>query len=151
MKAGTFLKATSLLKGDFFEDAVIFIAEVKSDGVLGFVVNKVFPRVLNELEEFRASVPFPLYDGGPVDREHIFMLHRRPDLIPETDHIAGGIYYAGDFGSAVNYINSGAIINDDIKLFIGYCGWDAGELEAEIKEGSWEKLETGEVFGSALS
>ena len=25
----------------------------------------------------------------------------------------------------------------EIQLFIGYCGWDLGELEAEVEEGSW--------------
>ena len=25
----------------------------------------------------------------------------------------------------------------DIKIFIGYCGWNTSELEAEIAEGSW--------------
>lgn len=147
MRAGTFLKATSSLRGDFFEDALVFIAEVKADGVLGFVVNRKFPRPLNELEEFRNSVPFELYDGGPVDREHIFMLHRRPDLISGGAPVADGIYYAGDFGAAVSHINSAAIIGSDIKLFIGYCGWDAGELEAEMAEGSWE-LSEGDVFKS---
>ena len=38
---------------------------------------------------------------------------------------------------AVDYINKNAISLNDIKLFIGYCGGDAGELEAEIEEGSW--------------
>jgi putative transcriptional regulator len=27
---------------------------------------------------------------------------------------------------------------DEVKIFVGYCGWDAGELESEIEEGSWE-------------
>jgi putative AlgH/UPF0301 family transcriptional regulator len=27
--------------------------------------------------------------------------------------------------------------NQDIQLFIGYYGWDAGELEAEIEDESW--------------
>ncbi|RYY55670.1 MAG: hypothetical protein EOO09_09740, partial [Chitinophagaceae bacterium] len=25
----------------------------------------------------------------------------------------------------------------EFKLFVGYCGWDPGELEVEITEGSW--------------
>jgi len=27
---------------------------------------------------------------------------------------------------------------DELKLFIGYCGWDKDELEQEMKEGSWQ-------------
>ena len=37
----------------------------------------------------------------------------------------------------IEAINNSGANNQDIQLFIGYCGWDAGELEAEIEEGSW--------------
>lgn len=34
-------------------------------------------------------------------------------------------------------INNNKIYNQEVQLFIGYCGWDANELEAEMDEGSW--------------
>ena len=84
MNAGSFIRSTSLLDDSFFEKAVILIAEYNKKGATGFVVNKPFTRRLNELEEFKDSIPFPLYDGGPVDREHLFFVHQRPDLIKCT-------------------------------------------------------------------
>ena len=84
MNAGSFIRSTSLLDDSFFEKAVILIAEYNKKGATGFVVNKPFTRRLNELEEFKDSIPFPLYDGGPVDREHLFFVHQRPDLIKGT-------------------------------------------------------------------
>ncbi len=50
---------------------------------MGFVVNKKYQRALNELEEFKHIRSFPLYNGGPVDQEHLFFIHKRPDLIGE--------------------------------------------------------------------
>jgi putative transcriptional regulator len=37
----------------------------------------------------------------------------------------------------IQAINTGDSNPQDIQLFIGYCGWDEGELEAEVEEGSW--------------
>jgi putative transcriptional regulator len=138
MKPGTFIKSTPLLDDSFFEDSIILITESNENGAIGFVVNKPFARTLNELEEFRYSPAFPLYDGGPVDREHLFIIHRRPDLISGGDAVADNLYVGGNINDAVKYINNKTLTEKDIRLFIGYCGWDAAELEAEIAEGSWE-------------
>lgn len=146
MHAGTFINSTSLLDDSFFEKSVILITESNEKGAMGFVVNKLFPRQLNELEEFKEAIPFPLYDGGPVDREHIFFVHQRPDLITGGTLVAGNIYLGGDFKQAILHLNSKAITGKDIKLFIGYCGWDNQELDSEIEEGSWLVSKEGMVF-----
>jgi putative transcriptional regulator len=35
-------------------------------------------------------------------------------------------------------LSNGQLSSSQGKIFIGYCGWDTGELQAEIEEGSWE-------------
>lgn len=104
---------------------------------MGFVINKLFDRRLNALVEFRQSKPFPIYDGGPVDREHLFFIHQRPDLIKGGVILFDNIYFGGSFQQAVQCINDGRIATNDIKIFLGYCGWHHTEIEAEIAEGSW--------------
>lgn len=146
MKAGTFLHSTRLLNDSIFENTIIFLTEYNDKGAMGFVVNKPFPRAFNELDEFKHSKPFPLWDGGPVDQEHLFFLHQRPDLITGGEKITGNIYAGGDFKEAVRLINNGTLTEKDIKLFIGYCGWDHQDLEGEIEEGSWELPGTGKIF-----
>jgi putative transcriptional regulator len=37
----------------------------------------------------------------------------------------------------IKAINTEDMNEKEIQLFIGYCGWDVGELEAELQEGSW--------------
>lgn len=120
-----------------FEQAVIFITEHNEKGAIGFVVNKLFPRTLNELEEFKNSRAIKLYDGGPVDREHLFFIHRRPDLIKGGSPVIDTIYRGGDFKQVIHLLNQGILPDEDIKIFIGYCGWDPHQLEEEIEEGSW--------------
>lgn len=146
MQTGIFIHSTPELDGSIFEKTVIFIAEHNAKGALGFVTNQPFSRGLNELEEFRHVKAFPLLLGGPVDREHLYFIHRRPELISGGVAVGGGVFLGGDFKTAVDLINNNTLTGRDIKIFIGYCGWDTGELEAEIEEGSWKILEDATLF-----
>lgn len=141
MKAGTFIRSTSLLDDTVFEKTVILIAEYNDKGALGFIVNQVFPRTLNELEEFKHIRPFPIHLGGPVDQEHLYFVHQRPDLIKGGELISGDNYLGGDFANTVKQVNERILTEKDLRIFIGYCGWDDKELDDEIAEGSWEILE----------
>ena len=137
LKAGISIKSTALLNGSFFEETSILIVEHDEAGTTGFVTNKPFGKSLNDLIEFNHAKPFPLMDGGPVDRAHLFVLHKRPDLIEGGKQLTNDLYLGGNMDQVIEAINAGAINQQEIQLFIGYCGWDKGELEAEVEEGSW--------------
>lgn len=148
LHAGSFLKSTEALNGTDFSGATVILTEYNANGAVGYVVNNAFGRSLNELEEFKNSPNFPLYDGGPVDKEHLFFLHRRPDVIDGGAVVGNGMFNGGDFKKAVEALSDQRLTANDIKIFVGYCGWDAGELEEEIAEGSWIATEgtTAAVF-----
>ena len=138
LKAGLYIKSNADLNGSFFEHTSILIVEHDEAGSVGFVTNKPFGKSLHELIEFNHSKPFPLMDGGPVDRDHLFVLHKRPDLIDGGEQIPNGLYLGGNMEQVIQAINTGNANPQEIQLFIGYCGWDEGELEAELEEGSWK-------------
>jgi putative transcriptional regulator len=138
---GKFISSTPALDDTDFEKAIIFIIENNEKGATGFIINKLFHRTLNELAEFQLSIPFPLYAGGPVAEDGVFMLHRRPDVIEGGKPIADPIYLGGNIQQAIVAINQHIINENDIKLFIGYCGWDDGQLKEELEEGSWLPLD----------
>jgi len=137
LKAGIHIKSTAALIGSFFEHTTILIVEHNEKGTIGFVTNKPFEKSFHELVEFNHAKPFPLMDGGPVDRDHLFVLHKRPDLIKGGKQIPNGLYLGGDMDQVIQAINTGGANPQEIQLFIGYCGWDEGELETELEEGSW--------------
>ncbi len=143
LQAGIFLKSTEALDGTTFEKTTIFITEYNANGAVGFIINKPFIRRLNELDEFKSSPGFPIYKGGPVEQEQLFFIHQRPEII-EDGNAVDDIYIGGNFKQAVAAINNNRLTTADIKIFIGYCGWDGGELEAEIEEGSWVMAAAGE-------
>ena len=137
ISAGKILISSPSLADPNFEKVVIFIAEHNKKGALGFVINKLFSRAFNELTAYKDASPLPLYDGGPIEKESLFFLHRRPDLIAGGTHVIDSIYLGGDFKQAVQHIKDNTLTKSELKLFIGYCGWDDGELEEEVAEGSW--------------
>ena len=137
LKAGLYINSTDALIGSFFEHTTILLVQHNEAGSLGFVTNKSFEKSLHELIEFKHVKPFPLMDGGPVDREHIFVLHKLPDIIDGGEQIPNGLFLGGNMEQVIEAINTRGNNKEEIQLFIGYCGWDAGELEAEVEEGSW--------------
>lgn len=137
IKAGFYIKSTETLNGSFFENATIHVVEHNEQGSTGFIINRPFEKSLNDLIEFNHCKPFPLMDGGPVDRDHLYVLHKRPDLIDGGKPVSNGYYLGGNMNQVVEAINTKAVHEDEIQLFIGYCGWDPGELKAEVEEGSW--------------
>jgi putative transcriptional regulator len=140
MSPGTFIQSTSLLNDTYFENTIIYITEYNDKGAVGFIVNRLFPRKLNELTEFNHIKPFSLYEGGPVDTEHLFSIHRQPTLISGSTLVVDNVYTGGDFKQATRLINNATLTAKYIKLFIGYCGWDYQELDNEVQEGSWQVL-----------
>jgi putative transcriptional regulator len=136
LKAGMTIKSTTALIGSFFEHTTIMIVEHNVFGSVGFVTNKSIGKALNELIEFNHAKPYPLMDGGPVDRDHLFVLHKRPDLIDGSKPIANDLYFGGNMEQVIEALNKVAN-QQEIQVYIGYCGWDVGELEAEVEEGSW--------------
>ena len=137
IEVGSYINSTPLLDDSYFENATILIVEKNTEGAVGFIVNRPFGRSLNELKEFSKSKPFPLLEGGPVDQEHIYVVHSRPDLITGSQEISNNKYFGGSIQQVIKAINEGGATENEIQLFLGYCGWDANELEMEIEEGSW--------------
>lgn len=137
LSAGKILMSDASMDDPNFIGCIILITEYNDAGAMGLVINQQFEKPLNALAEFSQCPAFPLYAGGPVDKEHLFFIHRRPDLITDGDHITDELYFGGDFKQAIAHINQHTLDEAGIKICIGYCGWDKGELEAEIEEGSW--------------
>jgi putative transcriptional regulator len=137
LKAGIYIKSTTELIGSFFEETTILIVQHNEEGSLGFVTNKPFGKSLHDLIEFKHAKPFPLMDGGPVDREHLFVLHQRPDIIEGGEQVTNDLYLGGNMEQVIEAINTKGINEKEIQIYIGYCGWDLGALEAELEEGSW--------------
>lgn len=143
-KIGDLLHATSLLNGSIFEKCTLVICGEKDGGPWGFVSNQIHSRCLNELIEFQNAPNWKLFQGGPMATDQLFIIHTKPNLIHESEHLFNEYYLGGNLHHIIQLYHNNQILESDFRLFLGYCGWDAAQLEHEILEGSWEiqKLES---------
>ena len=134
---GRILIAEPFLHGEYFSRSVVLLVAHSDKGAVGFILNKKIDFSLQEV-----FIDFPKFDakvflGGPVSPDSIFFIHRLGDQLPGSIHVLGDIYWGGDFEVLRDQIQLGEISKEDIQFFLGYSGWDAGQLEGEIKENSW--------------
>ena len=136
-KKGHLLIAEPSIIGDLsFNRAVILLADHNPLGSVGFILNKPLNYFLKDLVEGTDS-EFPIYNGGPVEQDNLYFIHKSPELIPDSIEIANGIFWGGDFDVVLDLVNSKQLSKDDIKFFLGYSGWDENQLDSELQSNAW--------------
>ncbi|MBT8280500.1 MAG: YqgE/AlgH family protein [Muriicola sp.] len=136
-KKGKLLIAEPSLTGDVsFNRSVVLIAEHNEEGSVGFILNKPLDYDISELIN-EIMVPFPVFNGGPVEQDNLYFIHKVPHLINDSVEISDGIYWGGDFDTTISLINTGEITPKDIRFFLGYSGWSSLQLDQELVSKSW--------------
>jgi putative transcriptional regulator len=132
--AGRLLVATPLLVDPNFDRAVVLIVEHDAEnGAFGLVLNRPTPAPVGEILDAwhdAAAEPKVVFVGGPVQRDVAVGLARTSDV---ERRVVMGATSMVDLGSTPEL--EGAAF--EVRVFSGYSGWDAGQLEAEIDEGAW--------------
>ena len=134
---GILLIAEPSIIGDIsFNRAVVLLADHNDLGSVGFILNKKLDYTLNDLVEGTDS-ELPIYNGGPVEQDNLYFIHKSPSLIPDSIEISQGIFWGGDFKVVLELINSKKISDKDIKFFLGYSGWEEKQLNYELDSNAW--------------
>ena len=135
-----FLLAMPSQAGSYFGDTLIYLCRHSVDGAFGLIVNRTldldFADLLRQLNiEPATPVDHPVHAGGPVRDEQGLVLHSDERQFPETDPIGNGLCLtlSADILSAI-----GRGEGPRQMLFaLGYAGWGAGQLEAELAADAW--------------
>lgn len=136
-KKGKLLIAEPTLTGDVsFNRSVVLLAEHGEQGSVGFILNKPLDYHINDLVT-EIEIPFQVYNGGPVEQDNLYFIHKVPHLITNSVEISDGIYWGGDFENLIDLINKGIISEGDIRFFLGYSGWSSLQLDQELSSKSW--------------
>jgi putative transcriptional regulator len=155
MKPGTLLISQPFLGDPNFERSVVLLCRHSPDeGAFGLVLTHLTSATLGQVLELEGplgqlapAAALPLYGGGPVQPDTLHFLHQHAAL-PGAQPLGQDVYWSGDFDVLIGLINSGVINPDSVRLFVGYSGWSAGQLEDEISRGSWirQPASAGKVF-----
>ncbi len=134
---GLLLVAEPSIIGDVsFNRSVVLLAEYTKTGSVGFILNKP----LNyKLKDFVPEVTsnLPVYNGGPVEQDNLYFIHRIPEIIPDSIEISNGIYWGGDFSAIIDLLKEDKLKKNQIRFFLGYSGWASDQLEQELQVNSW--------------
>ena len=144
---GRLLVATPMLGDPNFDRTVVLLIEHGPEGALGVVLNR--PGSLDVVEALPewgdlAAEPAVLFSGGPVQGNFLVGLGEVASgpapPVPEDDSWRPLIGAVGtvNLGQAPD---AGDARLRRVRLFAGYAGWGAGQLEGEIKANAWFVVE----------
>lgn len=138
-----FLVAMPDLKDPNFEKSVVLLSDYTPEGALGFVVNrpsaslKLGSSVTISQGEINPEYgETPLWTGGPVDPQKIWVLYDRMAYEdPQGVKLADGVNLARDIGILLNHEKT--LRPEQMRIIHGYAGWGQKQLEAEITSSLW--------------
>ena len=134
---GILLIAEPFMKDANFQRAVVLLCEHQETGSFGITINRPTDKPVAEYIEGIGNYTLPLYDGGPVGKDHIHFLHKLPSHIPNGNWVGEETYWGGDLEAAKYVINSGLGNDSNIRFYLGYSGWGEQQLDEEMDEKSW--------------
>lgn len=131
--AGSLLVAHPNMHDPNFRRSVLFIsAHDKEDGALGVILNRPLDKQVADLVSDAPPIGLasvPVYLGGPVGKNQL--------MFAAFEWVTGqGLMLNHNVG--IDEANE-RVVNepDSVRAFVGYAGWSAGQLEAEMQQKAW--------------
>jgi len=141
ISVGKLLIAKPELSDPNFANTVVLIVHYdEENGAVGLTLNrktnvplsKVFPGAKGAKDD-------PVFEGGPVETGTAQALLRSHEKVENATHIFGDVYASGD-KDVIEKLLSAGTNPSAFRLYVGYGGWAAGQLEREIEIGGWSVL-----------
>ncbi|MFT3716532.1 MAG: YqgE/AlgH family protein [Gordonia sp. (in: high G+C Gram-positive bacteria)] len=141
VRPGSLLIASTSLTGPEFARAVIYLIEHDESGTLGVILNRMSQaavfNVLPQWSELAAS-PRAVFIGGPVSTESAVCLGVAKtgidlDAQPKLHRVRGPVAMV-DLDADPDELED---VLTGVRIFAGYAGWEPGQLDEELADGSW--------------
>ena len=132
---GHFLIASPHLGDGNFNRSVVLMVKHDDEGAFGFVLNRPTGNTVAEVWKLVSDEPCtrqdPIYLGGPVQGP-LMAVHSLASAA-ETE-IVSGVFLCAHKEQLQEVVGSSTTA---VRLFTGYSGWGAGQLEGELQAGGW--------------
>lgn len=132
-----------LLDPNFARSVILLVEYSREDGAFGLIVNQptkhrvrdVMPPLTKHSNETGL-----LHRGGPVSPERVFVLIRSEEPVPDATPIVDRLHLTVS-PSVLEKALSATAGTSSVRVFAGYAGWGAGQLESELARGDWHLRE----------
>jgi putative transcriptional regulator len=117
-----------------FRRTVVLLSAHSNDGAMGVIINRPLGKTLADISgEFAlgdlASVP--VYCGGPVSEKQLILSAWEGS----ADETVFKLYFGLDPEKAAELKRNNESV--ELRAFLGYSGWEQGQLEGELQERAW--------------
>jgi len=136
--AGSLLIAAPTMADPNFARTIVLLLDAGDSGALGVVLNRPTDvDVADVLEPWADLVAGPgvLFHGGPVETDAALAVAR---IVADDEPVGWRRVFGStglvDLDAPVEILASAVA---ELRIFAGYAGWGAGQLESEIEEGAW--------------
>lgn len=127
-----------------FDRSVVLLAAHGPEGAFGWIINgkelMTLPELLvrSQVSETPPELSCSVRVGGPVSPEQVWLLYRSDERFIDHDgqFDVGASITATASRKVLETIAAGTVPRSLIAL-VGYAGWAPGQLENEIRSGSW--------------
>ena len=90
LKGKLLIAEPSILNDSSFNRTIILITEHTENNSIGFILNRPLEYTIEDLlPEIKSD--FTIYQGGPVEQDNLYFVHKVPDLIPDSIEVDNGI------------------------------------------------------------
>ena len=138
--AASLLVAAPDMVDPYFGRTAVLIVEHNADGAFGLIVNKPLDITLEKVAYaldlvWTGPQPAPAaFLGGPVMPESVWLLADRVTKRTEAHEVAPGLVLTPDPMAIRDALRKP---RSSTRIFLGYAGWGAGQLDHEMAQGGW--------------
>lgn len=133
--SGHLLVAHPSLRDSHFAKAVVLVSvHSPEEGTLGVILNHPLNMTLGRVNHHFAYSPLadiPIYRGGPVGNDQVILTAWQWSM----DRRTFKFYFGIDQEKAQELLQVAP--DAEVRGFLGYSGWSAGQLEGELNDNAW--------------
>ena len=127
-----------------FDRSVVLLAAHGPEGAFGWIINgrelMTLPELLvrSQITELPPAISCSVRVGGPVSPEQVWLVYRSDERFEDHEgqfEVGTGITATAS-RKVLESIAAGTVPRSLVAL-VGYAGWAPGQLENEIRNGSW--------------
>lgn len=136
--AGKMLLSEPFMFDENFKRTVVLVCSNDDvNGTVGLILNKSInirlQDVIDDFPPFKGKV----FLGGPVGTDTIQFVHSLGDELEGSRKLNDHLYWGGNFKQLIGLIKEGKVKSDDVSFYLGYSGWEPGQLQQEMEDNSW--------------